>query len=37
MVLDNIQSGDSMVIYGGMGACAHTINGAGTGICVDVP
>ena len=34
---DNIQSGASMVISGGMGACAYTINGAGAGICVLEP
>ena len=26
-----------MVIYGGMGACADTINGAGASICVLEP
>ena len=34
---DNVQSGASMVIYGGMGACTYTINGAGAGICVLEP
>ena len=37
MVLDNIQSGASMGIYGGIGACASTINGAGAGICALEP
>ena len=27
----------SMVIYGGMGECAHTVNGEGTSICVLEP
>ena len=31
---DNIQSDASMVIYGGRGECAYTMNGAGAGICV---
>ena len=30
-VSDNIQSGASMVIYGGTGACAYTINKCGYG------
>ena len=37
MVSDNIQSGASMGIYGGIGACASTIHGAGGGICVLEP
>ena len=34
---DNIQSGASMVIYGGRGECAYTMNGAGDGMCVLEP
>ena len=33
-VSDNTQSGASMVIYGGMGECAYTVNGVDVGICV---
>ena len=32
LVSDNIQSGASMVIYGGMGESSYTMNGAGAGI-----
>ena len=34
---DNIQSGASIVIYGGRGECAFVVNGAGVGICVLEP
>ena len=34
---DNKRSCVSMVIYGGMGECAYTVNGAGTSICVLEP